>query len=590
MAAVGARSPGLRSLSLVTPLILFLLATGCASPGRGPAADLILHNGILWTADERHPTARAVAIRDGKFTAVGDDEEVLRQRGLFTRVIDLGGRFALPGFNDSHIHFASAARFIEFNIMTVGTQDEFARQVKDVLSNLPKGEWILGGYWGAYDQWTLGSEGGKTRTGFTPDMRLIDRLTRNHPMYIQKFDGSEFAVNSAALKAAGLEAENPSAEDVEFERDSSGRFTGIVRGDGVRKLFGTVIPRNFSHDRRITQTKKALQEIARFGVTSVSDMSDDEQLSIYRELRERDELTARIHFRYGLDRWNELADQGIRVGSGDEWIRLGALKGHIDGIMGTSSARFFEPYSSDPNNRGRWRRLMVDSDGNFVEGRFLKYMLDADRAGLQMSVHAIGDEANHLLLDYLDELNRVNGKRDRRFRLVHAQVVASPDMARLGQLGVIGEVQPYHLSDDMRWMEERIGHERCKGAYAFKDIRESGATLSFGSDWPGTSASSYPINPMLALYAAVTRQTTAGTPQDGWFPDQRISIAEAIKAYTYNNAYASFEEDIKGSIEVGKLADIVVLSKNLLEVEPSGILNTEVVYTIAGGRIVYQGD
>jgi predicted amidohydrolase YtcJ len=230
---------------------------------------------------------------------------------------------------------------------------------------------------------------------------------------------------------------------------------------------------------------------------------------------------------------------------------------------------------------------MVDEKGNFVEGKFLRYMLDADNAGLQLSVHAIGDEANNVLLNYLEELNRQNGVRDRRFRLVHAQVIAPTDFKRLGKLGVVAEVQPFHLSDDMRWMEERIGHERSKGAYAFKSIKDSGAVLCFGTDWPGTSASEYPIDPMLGLYAAVTRQTLTGEPAGGWFPEQRLSMEDAIRAYTYNTAYANFEEKIKGSIEVHKVADLVVLTTNLLRASPREILDTKVVYTIVGGKVVY---
>jgi len=231
---------------------------------------------------------------------------------------------------------------------------------------------------------------------------------------------------------------------------------------------------------------------------------------------------------------------------------------------------------------------MVDAEGNFVEGQFLKYMLAADAVGLQLTVHAIGDEANQLLLDYLEILNRENGPRDRRFRLVHAQVMASEDFPRLGELGVVAEVQPFHLSDDMRWMEERIGHERCRGAYAFRDILDGGAVLCFGTDWPGTSASEYPIDPMLGLYAAVTRQTRAGEPEEGWFPDQRLSIEEALTAYTMGSAYANFEEEVKGSLTTGKLADVVVLSRNLLEIPPAMFLETEVLMTIVGGRVVFE--
>jgi predicted amidohydrolase YtcJ len=574
-------------------------------------ADLILRNGLIYTVDSTNTLTEAVAIRGGKFVFVGSNKDAKKYKGKQTRVIDLKGAFVLPGFNDNHVHFASAAQFLEFNIMRAATQQEFAARVRDVVARLPKGEWILGGYWGAYDQWAASSAGGGRRQPFSPDIREVEAITKDHPMFIRKFDDSEFAANAAALRAVGIDPSDPKLpaaaasaataetrrqgtepagskiEGVEFLRDAGGRFNGRLRGRGVMSLFAAVIPKKFSHERRIQQTKNALAEIRKYGVTNVSDMSDDEQLDIYRELQKTNELTVRVHFRPGLDRWEEMNGRGIKVGSGDEWIRLGALKGHIDGIMGTSTARFLQPYSNDPANRGKWRPLMVDDKGNFVEGKFLQYMLDADRAGLQMTVHAIGDEANNVLLNYLEELNRQNGVRDRRFRSVHAQVIAADDFKRLGKLGVVAEVQPFHLSDDMRWMEERIGRERCKGAYAFKSIKDSGAVLCFGTDWPGTSASEYPINPMLGLYAAVTRQTLSGEPAGGWFPEQRISIEEAIRAYTYNTAYANFEEKIKGSIEVHKVADLVVLTKNLLQVSPREILDTKVVYTIVGGKVVY---
>ena len=572
-----------------TILVLLLLLAFINTGQQTETADLILHNGVIWTVEEKNPTVQAVAIKDGKFIVVGSNNSALKLRGPNTRVIDLKGNFVVPGFNDNHVHFASAAQFLEFNIMRAATQDEFVARVKEVTARLPKGEWIVGGFWGAYDDWAAGSAGNQRKEPFAPDINLVNALTADYPMFIRKFDDSQFAANHAAFRALKLDLNNPQAPDVEFLRDTQGRINGHMRGKGVTRLFNAVIPRNFSRERRIQQTKNALAEIRKFGVTNVSDMSDDLQLEIYRELHRTGELTVRVHFRPGLDRWKEMADRGIRVGSGDEWIRLGALKGHIDGIMGTSTARFFEPYATDAKNRGRWRPLMVNDKGEFVEGKFLAYMLEADRAGLQLTVHAIGDEANNVLLNYLEELNKQNGKRDRRFRLVHAQVLASQDFKRLGQLGVVAEVQPFHLSDDMRWMEERIGFERTKGAYAFKSIQKSGAVLSFGTDWPGTSASEYPINPMLGLYAAVTRQTITGQPAAGWFPNERITIEEAIRAYTLNTAYANFEEKIKGSIEVGKLADVAVLSKNLLKVAPKEFLTTEVLYTIVGGKVVFTG-
>ena len=576
----------MRKIFALSLVLAFFTTT--QQPTRPEVADLILHNGVIWTVDEKNPTAQAVSIKDGKFIVVGSNDAALNVRGPNTRVVDLKGAFVVPGFNDNHVHFASAAQFLEFNIMRASTQDQFVARVKEVIAQLPKGEWIVGGFWGAYDEWAAGSAGNQRREPFAPDMSLVNDITADYPMFIRKFDDSQFAANQAAFRALKLDPNNPQAAEVEFLRDAHGRVNGHMRGKGVTRLFNAVIPRNFSRERRLQQTKNALAEIRKAGVTNVSDMSDDLQLDLYKELHSKSELTVRVHFRPGLDRWKDLADRGIRVGSGDEWIRMGAVKGHIDGIMGTSSARFFEPYSNDANNRGRWRPLMVNEKGEFVEGKFLGYMLNADRADLQLTVHAIGDEANNVLLNYLDELNRQNGKRDRRFRLVHAQVLAPGDFKRLGQLGVVAEVQPFHLSDDMRWMEERIGGERTKGAYAFKSIQASGAVLSFGTDWPGTSASEYPINPMFGLYAAVTRQTITGQPAAGWFPNERITIEEAIRAYTLNTAYANFEEKIKGSIEVGKFADLTVLSKNLLKVAPKEYLTTYALYTIVGGKIVYN--
>lgn len=576
-----------------------LLACGGSGPGtqekaatgpkekREPAVDLVLRGGVVWTADEAKPSAQAVAVDEGKIVVVGTDAEVEPYIGRETRVIDLGGAFLQPGFNDNHVHFANAAAFLEFNVMKVSGQTEFEDRVEEVIENLPDGDWLLGGLWGAYDQWTEGSAGGARREPFRPDMRPLEALSAKKPIFIRKFDDSEFGANRAALVAAGLDPDAPKARGVEFLRDEKG-LTGIMRGEGVLPLFEKVVPAEFSRDRRVMQTRRALAEVARYGVTNFSDMSDDEQLEIYRQLHADGQLTSRVHFRYHLERYEELAKQGIKVGHGDEWIRLGGLKGHIDGIMGASTARFFEPYTHQPDNRGKWRRLMVDEKGEFAPGKFLGYMLGADAAGMQLTVHAIGDEANHLLLNYLEELAAKNGEKDRRFRLVHAQVIAEKDMPRLGKLGVVAEIQPFHLSDDMRWMAERIGEERCKGAYAFRSIVDSGAVLSFGTDWPGTAAAEYPINPMLGLYAAVTRQTLAGEPAEGWYPDQRISIEEALRAYTIGTAYANFEEQQKGSITVGKLADLTVMDRNLLEVPSKELLEAQVLYTIVDGKIVYE--
>lgn len=576
------------AVHLVAGFLLACLAAGCTeAPQPDDVADLVLRSARLWTGVPDAPLAEALAVRGEEIVAVGSNEDVAGLIGDETRVLDLDGAFVTPGFNDNHVHFGSAAAFLEFNVMKVSSASEFEERVRDVLTRVPEGEWITGGLWGAYDQWAEGSAGAESREPFTPDLGALAELTATHPMFLRKFDDSEFAVNRAALEAAGLDLEQPELDGAVFARDGEGRLTGVVTGDGVAELFESVIPEP-SRERRLAQTKHALETIARAGVTNVSDMSDELQLDLYRELHASGELTVRVHFRYPLDSWPQLAEQGIKVGSGDPWIRLGGLKGHIDGIMGNSTARFYEPYDHDPSSRGRWRRLMVDAEGNFAEGQFLQYMKDADAAGLQLSIHAIGDEANGLLLDYLETLRLENGDKDRRFRLVHTQVVAERDFARLGELGVIAEVQPFHLSDDMRWMEERIGAERSAGAYAFRKILDSGAHLSFGSDWPGTAAAEYPIDPRLGLYAAISRETLEGDPEGGWFPDQRLTAEEALRAYTYHSAYANFEDDLKGTLEVGKLADITVLDRNLLESSADEILEAEVLYTIIGGRVVFE--
>ena len=576
--------------SLSAFLILFItsiILIGCSDQNQ---PTLILHNATVWTVDDEQPEAEAIAIRGNEIVAVGSSADLLSLAGNRTRVLDLNGAFVVPGFNDNHVHFASAARFLEFNIMRTSEQSDFVERVENVVLRLDEGEWILGGLWGAYDDWEFGSPGGGDGSRFTPDMSLIEEITSEHPMFIQRFDRSEYAVNRKAMIEAGLDPDNPSAEGIEFQRDSHGTPTGIVTGQNVRSFFSDYIPSDFSYERRVAQTKNALAEIRKHGVTNVSDMSDDTQVEIYQQLLDEGELTSRIHYRYHLERWEELADQGMEIGAGNPWIRFGSLKGHIDGIMGNSSARFFEPYNHMPDERGGWRRLMVDEDGDYDPERFYSYMQGADAAGLQLTIHAIGDEANYLLMNMLERLIEENGEKDRRFRLVHAQVMNDDDIRRMGELGVVAEVQPIHASDDMRWMEERIGTDRSRGAYAFKSIQDSGAILSFGTDWPGTAAAEYHISPMYGLYAALTRKTMTGEPEGGWFPDERIGMEDAIRAYTLNTAYANFEDDIKGSITPGKLADITVLDRNLFDTDPLILPDVIVLYTIVDGKIVYEAD
>lgn len=564
---------------------LFMLSA-CADEG----ADKILHNATVWTVDEANSEAEAIAIKDGQIQSVGSENEVMEYRSDATEMMDLDGAMVLPGFQDNHVHFASAARFLEFNIMQVSTQDEFIDRVEDVTGRLEEGEWILGGFWGAYDDWAAGTAGGEGTTRFTPDVSLVEDITAEYPMFIRRFDSSEFAVNRRAMEEAGLDPDNPQAEGVTFETDQDGMPTGIVTGDEVENVFAPHIPDDFSRERRMEQTRNALAEMAKYGVTTVSDMSDDTQVEIYEDLEAEGELNARIHYRYHLERWEELAEEDIHPGHGSDRLHFGSLKGHIDGIMGNSTARFFEPYDHEPDQRGNWRRLVLDENDEPDPDQFLDYMVNADEAGLQLTIHAIGDEANNLLLDLYERMEEKNGERDRRFRLVHAQVMQDEDIQRMGEFGMIAEVQPIHLSDDMRWMEERIGSERSEGAYAFRSIDESGAMLSFGTDWPGTAASEYPINPMFGLYATTTRKTLQGEPEGGWFPDEKIDMETAVEAYTYNTAYANHMEDMVGSIQPGLQADLSVWEGNVFELSPEELLDNETLYTLIDGEIVYSRD
>jgi predicted amidohydrolase YtcJ len=585
-------------LTIAGLALFFIVSRQTASD----AADLILHNGFIWTIDETRPQAEALAVLGNKIIKLGNNAQVMALKNERTKVIDLKGAFVVPGFNDNHVHFASAARFFwNIQLMDVHSDEAFVERVRQ-YTTAHRGEPIRGGGWGAYEQWEMGasSSSGKKEL-WRPDRKLIDSLTGDTPMFISNFDNTLYFANTAALRRAGLDDRSLDTDNIQHLRDSRNAITGAMRIKNPHGIDARFLGGEYRADRakRIEMSENALRLVREAGVTSFQDMSDHEQLQIYHELLDLGRLTSRVNFRYGLEYWEHMKALTIKRGSGSAMIRLGAVKGHIDGIMGTSGARFYEPYSNDPEkkNRGHWRPLTWVSPKRRTElnrGPFTEMMIKADAADIQISVHAIGDEANGLMLDMIEAMNKANGQRDRRFRLVHAQVFAPRDFDRLKGLGLVAEVQPFHVSDDMRWMEERIGAERCQGAYAFKTIQSKGAVLSFGSDWPGTTASIYPINPIFGLYAAVTRQTLQRSPAEGWFPSERLTVEEAIKAYTWGSAYSSFEETIKGMLTEGKLADITVLDKNLLKTKPGdwiderGDVKVKVLYTIVGGNIVYQ--
>jgi len=561
-----------------------------------PPADLVLLNGDIYTVNPDNPEARALVITENKITAVcSSDQEAQKYVGSETRVIDLGGKFVTPGIIDGHVHFNRAGELInDANLMTVSDEEGLRQELTRVVDILEDGEWITGGLWGAYEQWAVGDAGEKSakrKKRWQPTRDMIDDITPDNPCFLCSFDYKLWLANTAALEAAGMG--DGIYNGMEFDR--TGKPSGLINQpspafDMMRKAV-----KDKSHQRLLDENRAALKALREAGIVEIHDIAQPDQTERFIELQENGELTCRVWLRPDLSRGAELKEKGLTIGlhprtkEKDMWLRYGALKGYIDGIMGTHGALFFEPYDDQPNNYGHWRRHTSD-DPEF-KVRNMEKMYNLIKVGLEggfvPNVHAIGTRGVAEMLDLYERLKN-EGVNLEGFRVIHAQVVRDQDFPRFKALGVIAEVNPYHISDDMRWMEERIGHERCKGAYAFKSLLDNGAILSFGSDWPGTSAALYYMHPKYLIYAAVARKTVKGTPEGGWFPEQRISVEEALKAYTINNAYAAFEDDIRGSLEEGKLADITVFDRNLIKIPEDDILNAEVTHTIIDGKIIFE--
>jgi predicted amidohydrolase YtcJ len=575
-----------------------------------PSLDLALINGRVFTLESARPWAEAIGVSGSRIAAVGSTADVRALAGDGTRIIDLAGAFAVPGFNDAHVHIdGTGALLVGVNLLDVHEASLFSARVRDAAARLPSGSWITRGEWGAYEQWTAGSAGGEAagrggRGPFVPTRALIDPVTPNHPVLVNRFDRSMYLANSLALKLAGITDATPSPPGGEIVKDENGP-TGILKGAAVDLVRRVIPPVPF--EQRLTQVRAVLREAREGGVATMQDLTSADQLRAYQELHRRGELTARIMLRPTLDNVSHTEALGITRGFGDDWLRYVGYKAWVDGIMGSSGAMFFEPYSHDPKNKGLLRDIMrpegregaamemsaAQHYTDFPPGNLEKLLEIAVRTGVPPHVHAIGDKGNRIVLDVYEKLLTRHGlvDSDHRWRVIHAQVVHDDDFARFGRLKLVAEINPYHVSDDMRWMEERIGRDRSRGAYAFRRLKDAGAVLVFGSDSPGTNAARYFLNPVYGLYAAVTRQTLTGEPKAGWFPDQRLTIEEAIEAYTRNPAWASFEEQIKGTLAAGKLADIAVFDTNLVEVgrsDPTRLLKARVLYTIVGGRIVFE--
>lgn len=570
--------------------VVVMALAACSPATSTPGADLIIENARVWTGMEDDPWAEAVAVRGEWITRVGTTEEVSREKRAWTRVIDARGRFVSPGFMDNHTHFNRAGELLlGVNLLDVADGEGLVMRVGEAAERLPDGAWMTGGMWGAYEQWAMNSTGEdrqESREPFRPDRSGIDEVSPSNPALLWNWNRSQHLANGAALEAASVDCSWPGVECAD------GSPTGRLSAEAANRV-RRAIPRK-DMEQRLAEARIALDRLAEHGVTTFFDITPPEQVAVYESLRESGELTARVNIRLVLDTWDELGAAGIVNGFGDDWIRFGGLKGFVDGIMGNSSAHFYTPYLTT-GVRGAWRDIRntgyVSNNGSGLNppGNMERLVFGADSIGLSPRVHAIGDQAIDTLLDIFEKVIDENGPRDdRRFAVIHTQVIAGAEVAeRMARLGVIAEVQPYHTIDDMRWMEERIGG-RSRWAYAFKTLHDAGVVLSFGSDWPGTNAAWYTSNPLHGMYAAVTRRTMDGHPAEGWFPEERIDTETALRAYTVNNAYAAGEEDRKGRVAAGYLADLAVLDANPLEVDPNALKDVRVDYTIVGGRVVYK--
>ncbi len=593
-------------------LSLTLAATLAAAVASAqPAVDLLFVNGRVYTADPAAPWAEAVAVAGERIAAVGSSASLRRMAGPKTRVVDLRGGFLGPGFDDAHVHVdATGALLTGANLLDAHERGRFVERLQAAVARLPEGSWITRGDWGAYEQWAAGSAGQPGTPGaggapFLPDRSWVDPVTPRHPVFVNRFDRSVYFANGLALAAAGIDESTEAPPGGEIAKDASGRLTGVLRGSAV-DLVRRVVP-EISFEQRLAQVRAVLREAREGGVTTLQDLTTAPQLQAYQELRRRGELTARILLRPRLSEVDAVAALGISRGLGDSWLRFIGCKAWVDGIMGSSGAMFFEPYDHDPGNKGYPRHVMFPEgrEGaamgmtarerytDFGTGNLERLLERAVPTGLPPHVHAIGDKGNRILLDVYERVltrHRLVDS-DHRWRVIHAQVVHPDDFARFGRLKLVAEVNPYHVSDDMRWMEERIGAKRSQGAYAFRTLKNAGAVLVFGSDSPGTNAARYPLSPLAMLYAAVTRQTLAGEPAAGWFPAERLTIEEALDASTRAPAWASFEEADKGTLAPGKLADLAAFDTDLVAAgksDPKALLRARVLYTIVGGRIVYE--
>lgn len=560
----------MKTAQLVVVIAIFLSAiAGCSKPATG-GATLVITDTRVWTGDPELPWAEAVAVKDDLILAVGSNSDIAEYVDTNTRIIVATGNMLVPGFIDTHVHFMDGgASLASVQLRDAGSKDEFARRISEFASRLEPGEWVLQGMWD-HENWG----------GELPRRDWIDAVTPDNPVWITRLDGHMALANSLALKLAGVDADSPDVAGGEIIRDADGYPTGVMKDKAMNLVNPAVPPPGEAAWTR--QISAAMNYVASNGVTTVHDMYDalgdpatgKQSLNVYKKFHADGELITRIYLFAALPGWEAVRDYVAANGRGDDWLKFGGLKGFMDGSLGSHTAAFFEPFTDTPDSRG----FLINEPADIRA-----WVTAADKAGLQVTVHAIGTLANAELLDIYLDVVETNGDRDRRFRVEHVQHLRPGDIARFKAQNVIASMQPYHAIDDGRWAEKVIGPERIKTTYAFRSLIDSGAHVAFGSDWFVA-----PATPIEGIYGAVTRRTLDGANPDGWVPAEKISVEQALRAYTYEGAYASFEEDRKGTIRAGMLADLTLIDRDLTTIAPENIRDAKVLATIVGGVIVYD--
>ncbi|MDB6167448.1 MAG: amidohydrolase [Verrucomicrobia bacterium] len=553
----------------------------------GPAS-LILCNGKIWTVDRNRPVAQAVALRGSKILKVGGDAEILALKGSGTEVIDLHGRLVLPGFNDAHTHFENAVGwFFQVMVMAVNDQADLLGQLRAATDRVPPGMWITGGDWSTFAWQAAQKKNLPGWQGLVPDLAAVDAVTPHHPVLLRRFDRRYF-INTAGMALAAI----GEASGAGYERDpATGRLTGML-GSAAGELVEKLLPPD-TRAKKLVGARGVLREFNRVGLTSIQDIARIDEISqrqlfpmfversysdvgIYRDLIRTGELTVRVHALTPLETWADLAGVGIGPGSGDAFLSFGALKDFVDGSL------MFAPVE------GKTGSFTFRFKG---EAAMQRNITAADRAGFDIGIHVLGDKALHLLLNWYEAAVAANGPRDRRFRMIHAWYASPEDLARAGKLRLIADVTPHQLLDQgVGALESKLGAERAKSAFAWRTMIEQGVRVDLVSDLPGlfNKTAISPFDPLKNIYSAITRKDPAHPDGPAFHPEQCLTIEEAIEAYTINPAYASREENRKGSITAGKLADLVVLSRDILTSKPEEILRTRVVCTIFDGKVVYR--